>query len=49
MFKQISEYFESILSKYQCGFWKGFSALHCLLTMLVKWKSAVANKGSFSH
>ena len=24
MFKQISEYFEPILSKFQCGFSKGF-------------------------
>ena len=29
MFKQISEYFEPILSKFQCGFRKGFSAQHC--------------------
>ena len=25
MFKQISEYFKSILSKFQCGFREGFS------------------------
>ena len=30
MFKQISEYFEPTLSKFQCGFGKGFSAQHCL-------------------
>ena len=29
-FKQISEYFEQFLSKYQCGFRKGFSAQHSL-------------------
>ena len=39
MFKQRSEYFESFLSKYQCGFRKGYSAQHCLLSMLEKWKS----------
>ena len=31
MFKQISEFFEPILSKFQGGFRKGFSAQHCLL------------------
>ena len=44
MFKQMSEYFESFLSKYQCGFRKGYSAQHCLLSMLEKWKSAINNK-----
>ena len=38
LFKQISEYFEPILSKFQCGFRKGYSAKHCLLAMLEKWK-----------
>ena len=47
MFKQISEYFEPILSKFQCGFRKGYSAQHCLLAMLEKWKSAVDNKRNF--
>ena len=48
MFKQMSEYFEnSFFSKYQCGFRKGFSAQHCLVSMLEKWKSATDNKKSF--
>ena len=47
MFKQISEYFEPILSKFQCGFRKGFSAQRCLLSMLEKWKTAVDNKKTF--
>ena len=47
MFKQMSEYFESFLSKYQCGFRKGYSAQHCLLSMLEKWKSAVDNRKMF--
>ena len=47
LFKQISEYFEPILSKFQCGFRKGFSAPHCLLSMLEKWKTAVDNKKTF--
>ena len=47
MFKQISEYFKPVLSKFQCGSSKGFSAQHCILTMLKKWKTAVENKRSF--
>ena len=47
IFKQMSEFFEPILSKYQCGFRKGFSAQHCLLAMLEKWTSAVDNKKTF--
>ena len=43
----MSEYFELILSKFQCGFRKGFSARNCLLAMLEKWKSAVDNKRNF--
>ena len=34
-------------SKYQCGFRKGFSAQHCLVSMLEKWKCATDNKKSF--
>ena len=48
MFKQMSEFFESsFFSKYQCGFRKGFSAQHCVVSMLEKWKSATDNKTSF--
>ena len=48
MFKQMSEFFESsFFSKYQCGFRKVFSAQHCLVSMLEKWKSANDNKKSF--
>ena len=48
MFKQMSELFESsFFSKYQCRFRKGFSAQHCLVSMLEKWKSATDNKTSF--
>ena len=45
MFKQISEYFEPILSKFRCE--KRFSAQHCLLSMLEKWKTVVDNKKAF--
>ena len=32
---------DPLLSKYQYGFRKGYSAQHCLLAMLEKWKNAV--------
>ena len=44
MFKQISTYFEPVLSKVQCAFRKGFSVQHCFLLMLEKWKTSVDNK-----
>ena len=48
MFKQMPEYFESFFfSKYQCGFRKGFSAQHCLVSILEQWKSTTDNKKAF--
>ena len=47
MNKQLSIYFEEILSKFQYGFRKGFSTQHCLLLMLEKWKRAVDNNKVF--
>ena len=48
MFKQMSEYFESLFfSKYQCGFRKGFSAQQCLVPILENWKPATNNKKAF--
>ena len=47
MFKKISEYFDPILLKFQFGFRKGFSAQHCLLSVLEKWKTAVDKKKPF--
>ena len=41
------EYFDSFFSKFQCGFRKGYSAQHYLLSKLRKWKSAVNNKKTF--
>ena len=38
--KQLSEFFESILLKGQCGFKKGYGAQHCLLMMVETWKEA---------
>ena len=36
MFEQMSQFFENIFSKYQCGFGKGFSTRPCILAMLEK-------------
>ena len=41
MCKQLSNHFDNIFSKFQCGFRKGFSAQNCLLLMIDRWKEAV--------
>ena len=45
--KQLSEFFKSILSKFQCGFKKGYGAQHCFLMMLETWKEATDNNKAF--
>ena len=47
MYMQVSDFFENILSKYQCGFRKGFSSQHCLLVMIEKWRKSLDKGGSF--
>ena len=47
MFQQMSNIFENIFTKYQCGFRKGFSTQQCLLAMLEKWKRSVDNSKMF--
>ena len=37
IYKQISQIFEGIKSKYQSGFGKGHSAQHALISLLEKW------------
>ena len=39
-YDQISNLFEDVSSKYQCGFPKDYSAQHCLLAMIEKWKKS---------
>ena len=39
--KQLSVFFENILSKYQCGFRKGFSAQHCLIPLIENWRASL--------
>ena len=38
---QIDEYMSPLLSKYICGFRKGYSTQYCLLAMLECWKKAI--------
>ena len=41
IYKQLSPFFENILSKQQCGFRKNYSAQHPLIAMLEKWRASV--------
>ena len=38
VYKQVSQYFEGVISKYQCGFQEGQSAQHALILLLEKWR-----------
>ena len=39
--KQLEEYFQALLSKYQCGFRKGYSVINALLPMIEKWRKSI--------
>ena len=39
--KQITMFEDPLISKFQCGFRKGYGAQDCFLAMLEHWKSAV--------
>ena len=45
--RQLSEFFDNILSKFQCDFRKGYGTQHCLLLMLEIWKEATDNNKAF--
>ena len=47
IYDQIQLFFDSLLSKYQCGFRRGYNAQHCLITLIEKWKKSVGNGGAF--
>ena len=47
-YNQMYDYFDSIFSKYQCGFRKGHSPQHCLLYMTEKIKQARNNNNAFA-
>ena len=38
---QLSHHFDKILSNYQCGFRKGYSAQQCLISFVDTWKKAI--------
>ena len=46
MQSQFSAYMENFLSRFLCGYRKGYSAQHALLPMLEKWRKSVDNGGS---
>ena len=45
MYNQIYPYFQTIFSKFQCGFRKGFNAQHCLFAMVEKWCKSLDGDG----
>ena len=47
IYDQLQKHFDTILSKYQCGFHKGFNSQHGLIALIEKWKSSVDNGGAF--
>ena len=49
LYKQLETYFESILSRYQCGFRKGFSVLSTLLPMIEKWREHLTQVVILEH
>ena len=49
MYNQIYPYFETLFSKFQCGFRKGFNAQHCLLAMIEKWRKTLDNRSSLDR
>ena len=47
MHNQLYEYFDNILFPNQCGFRKGYSAQHCLLVVIKKFKEAIDRSYEF--
>ena len=47
LYNQMYKDFNHVLSKWQCGFRKGFSTQHCLLVMTEKWRTCL-DKGVIS-
>ena len=45
MYNQIYPYFDTLFSKFQCGFRKGFNAPPCLLAMIEKWRKTLDKGG----
>ena len=47
MYNQLYGYFDNILFLSQCGFQKGYSAQHCLLVMIKKFKETIDRGNEF--
>ena len=47
IYKQVSQFFEGIISKYHCSFWKGHSAQDALISLLEKWHYNVDQERMF--
>ena len=47
LYDQIKNFFEDVFSKYRGGFRKSYSAQHCLLAVIEKWKKIVDYGGVF--
>ena len=47
LYTQMNNYFNPILSKYQFGFGKGYSAQQCLVIMIEKWIASFDQSGTF--
>ena len=45
--RQLLEFFDKILCKFQCGFRKAYGTQRCLLFMLEIWKGATNNNKAF--
>ena len=46
--REISEYFETVLSKFQCGFRRGYNTQDCQLAMVENCKKALDQGNEFS-
>ena len=47
IYDQIQLFFDSFLSKYQCGFRRGYNSQRCLVKLIEKWKKSADNGGAF--
>ena len=45
--KQLEEYFQALLCKYQCDFRKGYSVIKASFPMTEKWKKSLDEGGAF--
>ena len=45
--KQLEECFQALLSKYQYGFWKGYSVINALLPIIEKLRKSMDEGGAF--